>query len=137
MINFPTGTGEFETSTARYLWDAAKSRWVVSSVIAAPPTIPEEYNTYNNSPLTFNDAHNNAVIISTNTSGIIYTVPTGLTSGFSCSVIQYATGLTNFSGAPGTTLSSYGSLTGMAGQYASAYIKWISGEIYLLAGNLA
>lgn len=92
---------------------------------------------YNSGNLTLTDLHNGKNIISTNTSGIVYTVASGLVTGFACSILQYGTGVISISGAAGATVNSYGGLTSIAGQYGSAYVSWVQNNAYILAGNLS
>lgn len=92
---------------------------------------------YNSGNLTLSDAQNGKSIISTNTTGITYTVASGLTTGYSCLVVQYGTGAVEITGAAGISVNSYGGLTSLGGQYGSAAISWVNNNSYLLAGNLA
>jgi hypothetical protein len=92
---------------------------------------------YNSGNLSLSSAHNGKTIISTNTTGITYTVASGLSTGYSCSLVQYGTGLVSITGAAGISVNSYGGLTNIAGQYGSAYVSWVQNNSYLLAGNLA
>lgn len=92
---------------------------------------------YNTSNLNLTDSYNGKVIISNNTTGIAYTINSGLSQGFSCQVLQNSTGLITFTGAAGVTLNSYGGLTQIAGRYGSAAVQYVSSESYILAGNLS
>lgn len=97
------------------------------------------YNTYlyNSGNLALASDYNGMIIVSTNTTGITYTVASGLPTGYACSIIQYGTGTVAITGAPGISVNSYGGLTSIAGQYGSAYVNWVQNNSYLLAGNLA
>ena len=92
---------------------------------------------YNSGDLSLSSTHNGKTIVSTNNTGVLYTVASGLATGYSCSIVQYGTGLVSVTGAAGISVNSYGGLTSIAGQYGSAYINWIQNNSYLLAGNLA
>lgn len=92
---------------------------------------------YNSGDLALSASHNGKTIVSTNTTGIIYTVASGLATGYSCSIVQYGTGLVTITGAAGISVNSYGGLTSIAGRYGSAYVNWMQNNSYLLAGNLA
>jgi hypothetical protein len=91
----------------------------------------------NTGNLTLDNTYNGKIILSDNTTSIAYTVASGLSAGFSCSVLQNGTGITTFTGASGVSLNSYGSLRQIAGQYGSAYLQWVSSNSYILAGNLS
>lgn len=91
----------------------------------------------NTGNLTLDNSYNGKIILSNNTTPIAYTVASGLSDGFSCSVLQNGTGITTFTGAAGVSLNSYGSLRQIAGQYGSAYLQWVSSNSYILAGNLS
>lgn len=62
-------------------------------------------------------------------------VPSGLPSGFACSVIQLGTGEVTLSGS-GAAVNSYGSLYSLAGQHASATLFSYLTDQYNLAGAL-
>lgn len=114
-----------------------------SSPISAPSITSEKYMLstghyiYNSSPLEISDLHNGKTIISSNTTGIIYTISSGITPGFSCQIIQTSTGVVTFTGAAGVTMNSYGGLTQIAGRYGSAGVQYIGTDSYVLAGNLS
>jgi hypothetical protein len=92
---------------------------------------------YNSGDLALAVSHNGKTIISTNTTGVLYTVASGLTSGFGCQIIQYGTGTVTLTGAAGTSVNSYGGLNQIAGRYGAAYVQWVLANQYVLAGNLS
>lgn len=79
---------------------------------------------------------NGKIVTLTNGSAISLTVPSGLGAGFSCQVIQGGAGTVTFTPSS-TTISSYGSLLSLAGQYASASLFATAADAFILAGNLA
>lgn len=91
----------------------------------------------NSSNLNISNDHDGKIIISSNTTGITYTVASGLRAGFSCQISQTSTGSVSFTGAAGVSLNSYGGLTQIAGRYGSAAIQYIGTDSYILAGNLS
>ena len=124
----------------------ASQAWTNSNFFQKVGTNPIESHGYivsqsgyiaNSSSINLSNTHNGRTIISSNTTGITYTIPTGLSVGFSCQIIQTSTGNVSITGAPGVTLNSYGGLTQIAGAYASAGIQYVGSESYILAGNLS
>lgn len=119
--------------------DSSKVFSVTKSGIAEScgyATLPGAYITSSGS-MSLSSSHNGRTIISSNTTGITYTIASGLPVGFSCQIIQTSTGSITFTGAAGVTMNSYGGLTQIAGRYGSAAVQYIGAESYVLAGNLS
>jgi hypothetical protein len=89
-----------------------------------------------NANFSLSSSDQGAVLVTTATSAINVTVPSGLPAGFSCIVIQGNTGQLTFV-ASGTTVNSYNTLTKTAGRYASATLVQTASNSFILAGNLA
>jgi hypothetical protein len=85
---------------------------------------------------TLSSGDNGKVLVFTNASAVTVTVPSGLGAGFSCMAIQNGAGQVGFS-VSSTTMSSYGSLTHTAGQYAAASLIATAADVFTLAGALA
>lgn len=84
---------------------------------------------------TLSEIDNGNIVRITNAAPITLNVPTGLSIGFSCEIIQGGLGDITLTEV-GTTINSYGSLKTIAGRYASASILCDSTNIFTLAGNL-
>jgi len=74
------------------------------------------------------------LIILNNASEITVTVPSGLSNGFNCTVLQKAAGAVVFS-ANGTTINNRQSHTKTAGQYAMATLICYDTNTFILAGD--
>ena len=86
--------------------------------------------------ITLANTDNNAVIRCTSASSATITVPSTLSAGFSCMVIQAGAGQITIAAGAGTTLNSFGALVKTAGQHAPASIIQIAAATYNLSGNL-
>jgi len=84
---------------------------------------------------TLSDSDNGKVILCTNTNLVTVSVPTGLTAGFNCILVQGGAGVVNVSGS--ATINSRGSKTATAGQYASLSIIPTGTDSYILEGDTA
>jgi len=85
---------------------------------------------------TFLTSDDGKIITTSNASTQIFTVPTGLPTGFNCTVIQNGTGPVGFVGASGVTLQSFAGKTFMAGQYAAVSLIEYTTNILNLSGGL-
>lgn len=74
------------------------------------------------------------LIVLNNTSEITVTVPSGLSNGFNCTVLQKGAGAVAFS-ASGTTINNRQSHTKTAGQYAMATLICYDTNTFVLAGD--
>ena len=84
---------------------------------------------------TLSDSDNGKVITCTNSGFIYITVPSSLTSGFSCTVVQEGQGKVTIQGS-GASVYGLGGNTATQGQYASINIINIGTNKYLLDGDL-
>lgn len=82
---------------------------------------------------TLSDSDNGKVIVCSSSSDVTITIPTGLTSGFKCTVVQSGTGTVSIGGT--ATIHSYENKTQTAGQYASFNIIPIASDTYVLDGE--
>ena len=82
---------------------------------------------------TLSDSDNGKVIVCSNSATVIVTIPTGLTAGFSCTIVQSGTGTVQVEG--GATIYGLGSKTATAGQYAALNVIPIGTNIYVLEGD--
>lgn len=78
---------------------------------------------------------NGKVVTLNNAAAITLTVPASLGAGFSCTLVQLGAGQVTVTPS-GTTVNSYGSLTKLAGQHASATLFAYSANVFNLAGAL-
>jgi hypothetical protein len=98
-----------------------------------PPSL--NVTTFSGTSLTLSDIYNNTVVRCTASTAITAIIPTGLTSNFSCMLIQDGTGQITVT-ASGTTLNSFASLVRTAGRYAPVSIINVGTNTYNISGNL-
>ena len=79
---------------------------------------------------------NGKLVTLSNASAITLTVPSGLGAGYNCMIAQIGAGQVTVA-TSGTTLTSYGTLTKLAGQYACATLIANVANTFLLSGTLA
>jgi len=84
---------------------------------------------------TLSDSDNGKVIICSNSSDVTITISNGLTSGFSCTLVQSGAGVVKVVAGGTATLSGYSSTNATAGQYASVNIYPIGTDSYILDGT--
>jgi hypothetical protein len=96
---------------------------------------PQGVNTQSGTAYTLVSTDNGRVIAFTSSSAVTLTVPSGLGSGFSCSVVQYGTGQVTVSAGTGATLRLRSSANKTAGQYAIASMLSVVDNEYILAGD--
>lgn len=82
---------------------------------------------------TLSDSDNGKIIVCSNSATVTVTIPTGLTAGFSCTIVQSGTGTVQVEG--GATIYGLGSKTATAGQYAALNVIPIGTNIYVLEGD--
>lgn len=105
--------------------------------IQGPAGIAASSLTVSGTSYSFSSINNNRLTLFTASSGITATVPSGLTDGFSCLLVQTtASGQVTISGASGVTVRSALSSKKTAYQYAVASIIKIGTEEYLLSGEV-
>jgi hypothetical protein len=78
-------------------------------------------------------ADNGKIIQSTSASAIIVTIPTGLPTGFNCTVVQMGTGQITFSG----TYLNRSSFTKTASQYSVVSIMHLGSDKIIVAGEMS
>lgn len=83
---------------------------------------------------TLSDSDNGKVILCTNVGQVTVTVPSGLTAGFSCTVVQSNTGTVTIAGS-GATINGFGSKTATGGQYAALNVIPVGTNSYVVAGD--
>lgn len=81
------------------------------------------------------DSDNGKVIVCSNSAQITVTIPSGLTSGFSCTVVQSGTGTVTIEGSGGATVNGVSSKTSTAGQYAALNVIPVGSNAYILEGD--
>ena len=84
---------------------------------------------------TLSNSDNRKVIVCSNSAQITVTLPSGLTSGFGCTVVQSGTGTVLIEGSGGTIVYGFGNKTATAGQYASINIYNAGTDTYALEGD--
>jgi hypothetical protein len=118
------------TAAGRALLDDATAQEQVRTLT----TISSRADT--NASFALSDADNGTVIITAATGAINVTVPSSLSAGFSCLIVQGDTGQLTFV-VSGTTINSYNSLTKTAGRYAAASLVRVATNTFILSGQLA
>ncbi len=83
------------------------------------------------------DSDNGKVIVCSNSSPTIVTVPNGLTTGFSCTVVQSNTATVSVVGSGGASVVGYNGNTATAGQYATLNVIPTAANSYVLEGDTA
>ena len=94
------------------------------------------YTTITGTSHTLAEADDGKVLLFTNGSAIILTIPTGLTLGHSCTVIQQGAGQITFTPSS-TTLRNRQSHTKTAGQHAIVGLVQYAANVYNLGGDTA
>jgi|DEB0MinimDraft_10_1074344.scaffolds.fasta_scaffold10523_4 hypothetical protein len=82
---------------------------------------------------TLSDSDNGKVIVCSNSATVTVTIPTGLTAGFNCTIVQSGTGTVQIEG--GATIYGVSSKTSTAGQYAALNVIPIGTDTYVLEGD--
>jgi hypothetical protein len=83
---------------------------------------------------TLSNSDNGKVIVCSNSAQITVTIPSGLTSGFGCTIVQNGTGVVSIEGS-GATVSGFGDKTATAGQYGSINVYNVGTNAYVLEGD--
>ena len=84
---------------------------------------------------TLSNSDNGKVIVCSNASDVTITLPNGLTSGFSCTLVQQGAGVVKVFVSGSATLYGYNSNNATAGQYASVNIYPVGTDTYVLDGT--
>ena len=83
---------------------------------------------------TLSNSDNGKVIVCSNASATTITVPSGLTSGFGCTIVQSGTGVVSIEGS-GASVYGFGDKTATAGQYGSINVYNTGTNTYVLEGD--
>jgi len=83
---------------------------------------------------TLSDSDNGKVIVCSNSSPTIVTIPSGLTTGFGCTVVQSGTGTVTVAGSS-TTINGFEGKTATAGQYAALNVIPVGSNAYIVEGD--
>ena len=83
---------------------------------------------------TLSNSDNGKVIVCSNSAATTVTIPSGLTSGFGCTVVQNGTGVVTIEGS-GATVYGFGNKTATAGQYGSINVYNVGTNAYVLEGD--
>ncbi|USQ03563.1 hypothetical protein [Aquirufa antheringensis] len=120
-IAFTTGN----VSTTGTLTGGNTSTSTISGFAANVASISANY------PLTASD--NGKILQSTSTTAITITIPTGLPTGFNCTVVQMGAGQLTFSG----TYFNRGSFTKSASQYSIVSIIHLGSDKIIVSGEMS
>lgn len=112
-------------STTGNLTGGNASTSTISGFGANVATISSGYN--------LTAADNGKIIQSTSASAITVTIPTGLPTGFNCTIVQMGTGQITFSG----TYLNRGNFTKTASQYAVVSIMHLGSDKIIVAGEMS
>jgi hypothetical protein len=104
---------------------ASFQRYAVSSV-----------TTISGTSHTLVSTNNGAVLRFTASSAVTITIPTGLSSSFSCSIIQEGTGQITITPDAGVTRNAFGGATKTAGRYAVATLIATASNTFILGGQV-
>jgi len=95
----------------------------------------EAINTQSAASYTLKTSDNGKVLVFTSGSSVTLTIPSGLSVGFNCSIVQYGAGQVTVSAGAGTTLRLRSSANKTGGQYAVASLISVVLNEYLFAGD--
>ena len=98
-------------------------------------TMAANVNVQTGTTYTLLDSDNGKVITLNNSSAITLTVPSGLSAGFNCLVVQLGAGVITFT-AYSTTIYNRGTKTKTAGQYAIATIVSYTSDNFITSGDM-
>jgi hypothetical protein len=98
-------------------------------------TISANLNAQTGTTYTLQNSDNGKVITLNNASAITLTVPSGLSTGFNCLVVQLGAGAITFTPS-GTTIYNRASQTKTAGQYAIATLVSYTTNTFITSGDM-
>ena len=84
---------------------------------------------------TLSNSDNGKVIVCSNAGQVIVTIPSGLTSGFNCTITQGGAGTVTIVGS-GASINGFNNKTATAGQYAVVNIIPVGANAYYVDGDL-
>ena len=108
----------------------------LSNRIDTKATISANLNDQTSTTYTVLATDNGKVITFDNASAIILTVPTGLSAGFNCMIVQKGAGEVTISGAGGITVTNRNSFTKTAGQNAIVSLIGLSATYFITGGDM-
>jgi hypothetical protein len=85
---------------------------------------------------TLQQSDNGKVINCANTGALTITIPTGLTAGFNCMIVQMAAGTVTISAGASTTIYNRSNYSKTGGQYAIATIVSPSANVFITGGDM-
>lgn len=94
------------------------------------------YNNQTGTTYSLQNSDNGKVVTLNNASPITLTIPSGLMSGFNCSIVQLGAGQVTIA-ASGTTINNRQSFTKTAGQFSAATILQYATNTFLTQGDMA
>jgi len=83
---------------------------------------------------TLSNSDNGKVIVCSSSSQTTVTIPSGLTTGFSCTVVQSGAGNVTVVGS-GATINGFGNKTATAGQYSALNVIPVGSNSYIVEGD--
>jgi hypothetical protein len=95
-----------------------------------------EINAQTGTTYTLLSTDNGKIVTLNNASAVTVTVPSGLGSGFNCTLVQLGAGTVSVS-ASSTTINNRNSHTSMAGQYGSATLVAYASNTFIFQGDTA
>ena len=84
---------------------------------------------------TLSNSDNGKVIVCSNSGQITVTIPSGLTSGFGCTIVQNGSGVVSVVGSSGATVNALGDKIATSGQYSSINVYNVGTNAYVLEGD--
>lgn len=133
LNNAVTGTGNMVLSASPTFTGTVTAAAVTADTYAVSSS---NVNTQTGTSYTLVNGDNGKTVTLSNASAITLTVPSGLTAGFNCLLVQLGAGQVTIT-ASSTTLRSYNSALKISGQYGQAMIAYISSDTYSVGGTLS
>ena len=85
---------------------------------------------------TLTQADNGKVITITSGTNVTLTIPSGLSAGFNCLIIQKGSGVVTLAKDSAVTINSFGGFTKSAGLYSIITLVSPSANVFIAAGNM-
>jgi hypothetical protein len=134
---FKIATNEWQIS--KFLADgmtATVGNLFATSAVTSPLYLISAITSISSATHTLASANNGAILAFTSNTAVTLTIPTSLSSTFSCSIIQQGTGQITFTPATGVTRNAFGGATKTAGQYAVATLIATAANTFILGGQV-
>jgi plastocyanin len=93
-------------------------------------------NAQTNTTYSLDQTDNGKVVTLTNASAITLTIPTGLTAGFNCMIVQNGAGTVTIVGAGGVTILNRSNYNKTGGQYAVVTIVSTASNTFITGGDM-